>query len=486
MRHKIYLNIQSFVSDLVLNILLYGKYTVIETSIDLNFHRRFVSIDEYMAWTTKQVLIDLKKYTKLLTDDTTIQDLYLIMDQTRNNEDVIFDIEQLIRSVVPFSLYMDSKDNIYESYFELIECYLEDLLLFKSYSELEDIEIEPAKVKIPLPFKFEPKFIPDINELESVESKIDLESESVGLKPESKQQESKPEPEQQESEPESKQQESEPESEQQELKPKSEPESEQQELKPNFEQEPEPESDSDSESEQQEFKPNFEAEPEPDSDSESEQEFKPNFDPEPEPELESKKEEFKSNFEAESESKKEEFKSNFEPETVKTKLNELKDILMKESEERKSDDDSESEDDKPVDPKTKQIILQTENGESVEINHQKTRKSKKETQESYDKRIEEALRSFLVDLTTKNILISRPNIRKVFGALDYGLVNRVLMSIVKEMIVEKEQGIWKISHIDKRIIKEFLLSKGVKVPDRINTDEKTRKVIDMNIQQLVI
>jgi len=474
MRHKIYLNIQSFVSDLVLNILLYGKYTVIETSIDLNFHRRFVSIDEYMAWTTKQVLIDLKKYTKLLTDDTTIQDLYLIMDQTRNNEDVIFDIEQLIRSVVPFSLYMDSKDNIYESYFELIECYLEDLLLFKSYSELEDIEIEPAKVKIPLPFKFEPKFIPDINELESVESKIDLESESVDLKPESKQQESKPEPEQQESEPESKQQESEPESEQQVLKPEpeSDSESEQQEFKPNFD--PEPDQESDSESEQQVLKPNFEPEPDPESDSESEQqEFKPNFEPEPDPK-------------SDSGSKKEEFKSNFEPETVKTKLNELKDILMKESEERKSDDDSESEDDKPVDPKTKQIILQTENGESVEINHQKTRKSKKETQESYDKRIEEALRSFLVDLTTKNILISRPNIRKVFGALDYGLVNRVLMSIVKEMIVEKEQGIWKISHIDKRIIKEFLLSKGVKVPDRINTDEKTRKVIDMNIQQLVI
>ncbi|NBP59301.1 hypothetical protein EBU71_22645, partial [bacterium] len=147
MRHKIYLNIQSFVTDLILNILLYGKYTLIESSLDLNFHRRFISMDEYLTWATKQVIIDLQKYTKLLAEDVNIQDLYLIMDQTRSNDDVIFDIEQLIRYIVPFSLYMESKDMIYESYFELIECYLEELILNRTYAEFEN-PVEPEKLPI--------------------------------------------------------------------------------------------------------------------------------------------------------------------------------------------------------------------------------------------------------------------------------------------------------------------------------------------------
>jgi len=420
MRHKIYLNIQSFVSDLVLNILLYGKYTVIETSIDLNFHRRFVSIDEYMAWTTKQVLIDLKKYTKLLTDDTTIQDLYLIMDQTRNNDDVIFDIEQLIRSIVPFSLYMDSKDHIYESYFELIECYLEDLLLFKSYSELDDIDVEPAKVKIPLPFKFEPKFIPDIDSTEENKPVFEPQKEAKF----------DPEPE------------SDSEEEKQVKLPKFEPESDSEEEKqvklPKFEPE--------SESEKQVKLPKFE----PESESEEENEIKPNF-----------QIDFKPNIDN---SEKLESKPKFEE-------NELE------------PNESESDQIKDQDEESEQGI---ENLELIQSKFQRTRKSKKETQESYDKRMEETLRAFFLELNAKKIPISRPHIRKVFGALDRELVNRILMSIVREMIVENEQGTWKISDIDKRIIKEFLVLKGIKVPDRLSTDEKTRKVIQNNLQQLVI
>jgi hypothetical protein len=139
MRHKIYLNVQTFIADLVLNVLLYGRYAVIDTNIELNFHRRFSSIDEYVNWATKQVIIDLQKYNKLLADEVQIQDLYIIMDQTRSNDDVLFDIEQLIRTIVPFTLYIETKDTIYESYFELIECYLEDILLAQSYQDFESL-----------------------------------------------------------------------------------------------------------------------------------------------------------------------------------------------------------------------------------------------------------------------------------------------------------------------------------------------------------
>jgi hypothetical protein len=462
MRHKIYLNIQSFVSDLVLNILLYGKYTVIETSIDLNFHRRFVSIDEYMAWTTKQVLIDLKKYTKLLTDDTTIQDLYLIMDQTRNNDDVIFDIEQLIRSIVPFSLYMDSKDHIYESYFELIECYLEDLLLFKSYSELDDIDVEPAKVKIPLPFKFEPKFIPDIDSTEENKPVFEPQKEANF----------DPEPE------------SESEEEKQVKLPKFEPESESEEEKqvklPNFDPEPE----SESEEEKQVKLPKFD--PEPESESEEEKQVKlPKFEPEPESESEEEKQVKLPKFEPESDSEEEnEIKPNFQID-FKPNIDNPEKLESKPKFEENELEPNESESDqiKDQDEESEQGI---ENLESIQSKFQRTRKSKKETQESYDKRMEETLRAFFLELNAKKIPISRPHIRKVFGALDRELVNRILMSIVREMIVENEQGTWKISDIDKRIIKEFLVLKGIKVPDRLSTDEKTRKVIQNNLQQLVI
>lgn len=456
MRHKIYLNIQSFVSDLILNILLYGKYVVIETNVDLNFHRRFVSIDEYVAWATKQVLIDLKKYTKLLMDDTTIQDLYLIMDQTRNNDDVIFDIEHLIRSIVPFSLYMESKDNIYESYFELIECYLEDLLLFKSYSGLEETEIEPAKVTIPLPFKFEPKILPDV-EIES-DSEPDNKPESVS---ESVSENKLETPEFVNSDPPKKIKFEEPE-------PELESESDFDESK--FE---EPKFVSESESKLDELKPELE----PDSDSEFEEPIREEFD---EPKLDEPDELKLDEFD---EPKLDEPKLD-EPKFDEPKLDEPKLDEPKFDEPEEESDDSESD---ATTTKRKKIrpdaliLLKDMNGQDVEFKRQNIRKLKNESQENYLNRMEENLRRFFMDMRSKNVIIARPYIRQVFGSVDRDLVNRVLMSITRDMILDKED--WKIPHIDKRIIKEFLLSKGVKV-DRIQTDKKVREIINENVELL--
>jgi len=484
MRHKIYLNIQSFISDLVLNMLLYGKYVVIETNVDLNFHRRFVSIDEYVAWATKQVLIDLKKYTKLLTDDTTIQDLYLIMDQTRNNDDVIFDIEHLIRSIVPFSLYMDSKDNIYESYFELIECYLEDLLLFKSYSELEDVQIEPAKVKIPLPFKFEPKILPDV-EIESdsdTKPESELESKPVD-KPvqddlDSEDSEPKVSPIKVKFDPE----------------PESEPESDEPKFESKFESkfekvEPEPESESESDPESDFEEPKPEKlkleEPETDSDSEFEELVKeqPKL---PESEQPKLPEPEQPKLPEPEQPKLPEPEQPKLPEPEQPKISEPEQPKLSEPEELDSDSDD-SESDATTTTKRKKIkpdasiLLKDMNGQDIEFKRQNIRKLKNESQENYLKRMEENLRVFFMDMRSKNVIIARPYIRQVFGSVDRELVNQVLMSITRDMILGKDD--WKISQIDNRIIKEFLLSKGVKV-DRMATDKKAKEIIDENMELL--
>jgi len=149
MKHKLYLSIQSFLTEFIFNTTLYGKYSLIDPNVDLIFHRRFVSLDEYLAWATRQVFTNLERFTRLLQDQPDIQQLYQIMDRARADAEILFEIEQLLRTVLPLSLYIENKDTIYESYFELIECYLEDLLLFQSLSG--EPEPEPALEPEPEP-----------------------------------------------------------------------------------------------------------------------------------------------------------------------------------------------------------------------------------------------------------------------------------------------------------------------------------------------
>ena len=132
MRHKLYLNIQNFLTDFIFSTVLHGKYAIVETNIDLNFHRRFTTLDEYFAWATRQIITNLETYNRLVTNVTDIQKLYQIMDRARSDYDILFEIEQILRAIFPLSLYIENKESIYESYMELIECYLEDLLLFQA------------------------------------------------------------------------------------------------------------------------------------------------------------------------------------------------------------------------------------------------------------------------------------------------------------------------------------------------------------------
>jgi hypothetical protein len=149
MRHKLYLSIQSFLTELIFTATLHGKYALIDSQIDLVFHRRFTNMDEYLTWATRQVISNLEQFRMLLEKSSTdspkarvndIQELYQIMDRARQDMDILFEIEQLLRTILPLSLYIENKDVVYESYFELIECYLEDHLIFQSLGGVEPAE----------------------------------------------------------------------------------------------------------------------------------------------------------------------------------------------------------------------------------------------------------------------------------------------------------------------------------------------------------
>ena len=132
MKHKIYLNVQNFISDLIFSILLSGKYDIIENSLELNFPKKFLNMDEYINWCTKQIIVNMQKYLYIIKDINDIQELYEILDNIRGNNDILFDIELLLRNILPICLYIENKDYIYDNYFELLECFLEDRVLSKS------------------------------------------------------------------------------------------------------------------------------------------------------------------------------------------------------------------------------------------------------------------------------------------------------------------------------------------------------------------
>jgi hypothetical protein len=144
MKHKIYVNIQNYISDVIFSIILSGKYNLIDNMLELNFSKKFSNIDEYITWATKQIINNLKKYSYLIKKIKDLQEFYEIIDNLRTDVEVLFDIEQLLRVIIPISLYIKNKENIYEGYFELLECFLEEQIISKSMNiNTPDYKPEP-------------------------------------------------------------------------------------------------------------------------------------------------------------------------------------------------------------------------------------------------------------------------------------------------------------------------------------------------------
>ena len=133
--HKLYLNTHKFIYECLSFILLYGKYKVIDTELDLSFKKNFMNFDDYLNWCIRNIIIHIKRYIENISDknNVSIQHIYNIIDDLKNNDDVIYDIEQLLRTLFPISLYIQDKDEMYNSYFELLENYLEYNLLIQPF-----------------------------------------------------------------------------------------------------------------------------------------------------------------------------------------------------------------------------------------------------------------------------------------------------------------------------------------------------------------
>jgi hypothetical protein len=383
-------------------------------------------MDEYLTWATKQVIMDLQKYTNLLTDDVNIQDLYLIMDQTRSNDDVLFDIEQLIRFIVPFSLYMESKETIYESYFELIECYLEDMILNRTFAEFETPDLYEQPNKLPtlsdsleqiLSQPQTPKIPIQQPSLTDLLSKQTLETisepETVALEPLSV-----PKPETVDLEPL--------------LAPK--PETVDLELS---------------------------STPKPETVA-----LEPLLAPKPETvdlELSSTPKPETVALELSSTPKPEtvdlEPSSTPEPETVA-----LEPLLAPEPEtvalEPLSAPEPESDDEKMSQSRlVSKCSLIDQDGNTVKIEKLGTRRRKDETDEQYEERMKRKIYDIIVELKNKNILLSRTNIRKVILNTNVSFLEDVLYSLVINVIDGKLD--WDIEYFDKKILKQLLSLKGI-------------------------
>jgi chemotaxis protein histidine kinase CheA len=261
------LNVINFVSNFLLEILLYGKYELIDTKIDLSFKKSFRTIDDYINFATKQLILSLQQHFveyQLNKEHTQIHEIYDMIDQLRGNPNMLYDIEHIFRKIFPFSVFIVEKDNFIENYFELLECYVEYSTLIRlqeiktnependeeKLEEIQEIQEEQTKQ--------EEK---EIQEEQPIEKKIEQEVEEEYPESEKEIQEEQPDP---ESEKEIQEEQPDPESEKEIQQEQPDPESEKE-----LEEQPDPESEKEIQEEQPEpeSEKELEEQPEPESDA---------------------------------------------------------------------------------------------------------------------------------------------------------------------------------------------------------------------------
>jgi hypothetical protein len=194
--HKLYLNVFNFVSNFLLEILLYGKYELIDTKIDLSFKKSFRTIDDYINFATKQLILSLQQHFveyQLNKEHTQIHEIYDMIDQLRGNPNMLYDIEHIFRKIFPFSIFIVEKDNFVEHYFELLECYVEYSTLIRlqeiKTAEPEDEIVEDEVELVEPTEEKEPKesiIVEENNEQEKLEETPDSEPEESDSEPEEK------------------------------------------------------------------------------------------------------------------------------------------------------------------------------------------------------------------------------------------------------------------------------------------------------------
>ena len=175
--HKLYLNVFNFVSNFLLEILLYGKYELIDTKIDLSFKKSFRTIDDYINFATKQLILSLQQHFveyQLNKEHTQIHEIYDMIDQLRGNPNMLYDIEHIFRKIFPFSIFIVEKDNFVEHYFELLECYVE----YSTLIRLQEIKTTEPEEEI---VEDEVELVEPTEEKEPKESTIVEDRQGPGL-----------------------------------------------------------------------------------------------------------------------------------------------------------------------------------------------------------------------------------------------------------------------------------------------------------------